>query len=104
MSGKVNKVDEDNNWLDIGAKFRRRAMLWWPNGTAQRVLIVKKPGEPAALEMLVRMATWCALLRTVPFCLHGEATLYDCKTVRGPFSCLCWPGCTCSPDAAQSDC
>lgn len=61
VSGMVNKVDEDNNWLDIGAKFRRMAMLWWPHGTPQRVLIVKKRDDKRALTMLRRMSAWCAL-------------------------------------------
>jgi hypothetical protein len=57
LDGNVNR-DDENNWLDIGSKFRRRAMLWWNNGKPERILIVKKHGSRAALDKLKDVAAW----------------------------------------------
>lgn len=44
--------------LDMGGKFRRRALLWWPEGIPHRALIVKKRDDQDASEMLQRIGTW----------------------------------------------
>lgn len=44
--------------LDMGAKFRRRALLWWPEGNPHSALIVKKRDDADASEMLQRIGTW----------------------------------------------
>jgi hypothetical protein len=61
--GSVSRIDEDNNWLDIGSRFRRRAMLWFPRGRPERVLIVKKHNDERALGTLRQMAEWCAAVQ-----------------------------------------
>jgi hypothetical protein len=61
----VNRSDEENNWLDIGSKFRRRAMLWWSNGKPECILLVKKHGCQDALDKLKEVAAWC--VNALPF-------------------------------------
>jgi hypothetical protein len=47
-------------FLDQSAgKFRRRALLWWPNGAPRSALIVKKRNDADAADMLYRIAEWC---------------------------------------------
>lgn len=48
-------------------KFRRRALLWWPKGVPGNVLIVKKRNDADALDMLQRIAEWCAPFTVVTF-------------------------------------
>eukprot|EP00892_Ulva_mutabilis_P002108 jgi/Ulvmu1/11899/UM081_0058.1 len=48
----------DDSVLDMGAKYRRRALLWWPEGRPRCVLIVKKRNDADAAAMLVRIGTW----------------------------------------------
>lgn len=45
--------------LQMGSKFRRKAVLLWPRGRPQRVLIVKKPGVNETSAMLAKIAAWC---------------------------------------------
>lgn len=47
-----------NDWLDMNGKFRRKAILWWPNGKPRRVLIVKKPTNPEASSVMEGIAAW----------------------------------------------
>ena len=56
----------------MGAKYRRRALLWWPEGRPRRVLLVKKRDDADAAEMLERIGTWCVKCRTT--CLYVGAS------------------------------
>lgn len=59
--------DAENNVLDMGAKYRRRALLWWAEGHPKRILIVKKRGDDDAADMLRRIGAWWVLLGNCPF-------------------------------------
>ena len=57
-----SEQEQQDSWLDIGSKFRRRAMLWWPHGRPRRVLLVKRQHDKQALDALSSIASWCAAL------------------------------------------
>ena len=59
----------------IGAnlQLQRRAIISWPNGPPQRVLIVKKAGSRPAAQALHTLATWCGLYCMLA-CLHHLPT------------------------------
>lgn len=54
------EANDRTDLLGLDSKFRRKAMLWWPNGRPERVLMVKKPGNVAANSMFIIIAAWCA--------------------------------------------